>query len=455
MKRLNAKSLLERQLKKEGLSEDVLPKDLTEWKSILARVTKTYQEYDEARMSSENVLEVTLREIDKRSIEFERVTQAKLNLAVERQAEAEIYARYILESIQQGVWGLNLAGEVTFINGAAIRILGYSTAREVLGQPIHKLVQHTQVDGSPYPRERSPIYDSFINKKIHHVEGEVFWRKNGTSFPVNYFSAPIFVSGQCVGSVVSFEDLTEYVAMQADIENKRRQAIQNSKLTALGELAAGIAHEINNPLTIISSVAGLLPKCLNDPEKLKSRAESIEKSCTRIAKIVSGLKKFSRSGDSLEMKPHKFADIGKEVLVLSELKTKRENTAITFSCNTEAEIFCNDVEIEQVLINLINNAVDAIRDKAERWIKIAAREENGSVVVSVTDSGNGIPEKVQKRLFEPFFTTKEVGKGTGLGLSISRGILEDHKATIQILNDSPHTCFEIRFPKHQASERAA
>jgi signal transduction histidine kinase len=105
------------------------------------------------------------------------------------------------------------------------------------------------------------------------------------------------------------------------------------------------------------------------------------------------------------------------------------------------------VEIEQVVINLINNAIDAVKERAEKWVKVEVLDDDQSVVFRVTDSGLGISEAVQNKIFDPFFTTKPVGEGTGLGLSITKGILDQHKATIAIVPHVPNTCFEIRFQK--------
>jgi C4-dicarboxylate-specific signal transduction histidine kinase len=110
-------------------------------------------------------------------------------------------------------------------------------------------------------------------------------------------------------------------------------------------------------------------------------------------------------------------------------------------------IHCNEIEVEQVIVNLINNALDAIKTKIDKWIKISIYEEANQVVLRVMDSGKGIPEEVRQNLFDPFFTTKQTGEGTGLGLSISKGIIDEHKATITVLDNCPNTCFEIRFPQ--------
>jgi hypothetical protein len=138
--------------------------------------------------------------------------------------------------------------------------------------------------------------------------------------------------------------------------------------------------------------------------------------------------------------------ISKEVLLLTDAKSKQHSVPVTLDCNTHASILCDEVEIEQVLVNLVNNSVDAIKSNQDKWIKVKIFEEGTFVVLTVTDSGTGIPDHIRNKLFEPFFTTKKVGEGTGLGLSITKGILDEHKATISLVSNSPNTCFELKFP---------
>ena len=160
------------------------------------------------------------------------------------------------------------------------------------------------------------------------------------------------------------------------------------------------------------------------------------------------LKKFSRTDDKTNFALHGLSDIANEVAVLTAAKSKRHNTPMTIDCKSQAFILCDDVEIEQVLVNLVNNSIDAVKTAShERWVKVSIFDEDSSVVLQVMDSGPGIPENVRNKLFDPFFTTKEVGKGTGLGLSISKGILDEHSATINVVANCPNTCFEIRFRK--------
>ena len=197
------------------------------------------------------------------------------------------------------------------------------------------------------------------------------------------------------------------------------------------------------------------PKFATNPEKFARKIEAIERASSRIGKIVGGLKQFSRSSGKLEYKQCLLSEIVQEALVLTEAKSKLNDILVNFDFYSESPILCDQVEIEQVLINLLNNGIDAVKKQDVRWVRIEITEDSQSVVLRVIDSGSGIPENVRARLFDPFFTTKAVGEGTGLGLSITKGILDEHKASISVLADRPNTCFEIRFPRVESMKNAA
>jgi PAS domain S-box-containing protein len=242
-------------------------------------------------------------------------------------------------------------------------------------------------------------------------------------------------------------DRTNEKNLEMILEKERAKSLHSAKLASLGEMSAGIAHEINNPLAIISGSLSILEKHATNPEKFRSKIDTIKKATERISKIINGLRKFSRSTDVKEYKAHSIAQLVKDVMVLSETKSKRHEAPIEFEQLCDAKIHCDEIEIEQVLVNLVSNAIDAVKDKQERWVKIRLHEANNEVVLQVIDSGRGIPESIADKIFQPFFTTKAVGEGTGLGLSITKGILDEHKAKIFLNKDWPNTCMEIRFPK--------
>jgi signal transduction histidine kinase len=238
------------------------------------------------------------------------------------------------------------------------------------------------------------------------------------------------------------------------LEMVRAKMIASSKMASLGEMAAGIAHEINNPLAIIVAKGEFLKEFINsdtlDKDMLNNLSDKICETALRIAKIISGLRTFSRDASSDPYKDTLVEKILQDSFSLCKEKLKFHHVEIEFpKVEDGLTVECRSVQIVQVIVNLINNAYDAIAEYEEKWIKINFEDHGENVSVAVIDSGKGIPEEVRDKLMEPFFTTKEVGKGTGLGLSISRGIIEDHNGKFYIDADHENTRFVISLPKHQ------
>jgi C4-dicarboxylate-specific signal transduction histidine kinase len=190
-----------------------------------------------------------------------------------------------------------------------------------------------------------------------------------------------------------------------------------------------------------------LERVKNDPEKFAAKVNSVKDAVGRISKIVQGLRKFGKNTTESVQKFTPAADVVRESLVLTEPRAKLFFVNLDVQLQTGAKILCDEVELNQVLVNLINNGIDAARELPEKWVKLILFEEEAEVIFQVRDSGVGLTVQVQQKLFQPFFTTKEVGQGTGLGLSVSKGILDQHRADIDYKLIDGHTCFEVRFPK--------
>jgi PAS domain S-box-containing protein len=304
-------------------------------------------------------------------------------------------------------------------------------------QMCKNILEKSAYDGKPY-RARF---------RILFPDGKIVWLEGFGETKKNRNQQVTALSGTC-------QDITELILAEEKAKEERLKAIQNSKLASLGEMSAGIAHEINNPLAIITGSVWSLPELVASPEKFNSKLISIEKASERIAKIVGGLRRFSRSSEKKEYQNHSIKSIITEAIVITGAKSRKNSVEIMVECQDDPNVFCDDIEIEQVMVNLINNGIDAVSEKSERWIKIKIFEDLNQVFLLVSDSGTGISSEIQKKLFQPFFTTKEVGKGTGLGLSIVKGILDEHKASIELIVDSPNTCFEIKFPKPKGKNAA-
>ena len=261
------------------------------------------------------------------------------------------------------------------------------------------------------------------------------------------------------------------IAVCHDVEDERRaQAtlleqqvmLQNSaKMAALGTMAGGIAHEINNPLAIISGKMQMLRAQIRsksiDVQALETGFDKVIQTVDRIAKIITGMRQISRDGTKDPFQLKRVNALIEEVVPVIETAVRAHGIELRVtSVASEVEISCRIVEISQILVNLVSNAADAITAQpGPRWIEISAFDEATAVVITVTDSGPGIPPDLREKIMQPFFTTKGVGKGTGVGLSISQAIAEAHGGRIQIDTRCPNTRFRLELPRPAERTKAA
>jgi two-component system NtrC family sensor kinase len=248
-----------------------------------------------------------------------------------------------------------------------------------------------------------------------------------------------------VAQAEALESLVQERTQELDLQ--RAKAFQSAKMATLGEMSGGIAHEINNPLTIIGMSAESIKKHVNLPsvDKLKilTNVERIEKTVGRISKIVKGMRAFSRNAESDPQVLTSVNQIIENTLNLCEETLKMKNVTLRWSPNDDYSVYCREVEITQALLNLIQNAIDAVKDMEKREIHIYTEIKQGVVKIAVEDSGEGIPLDLQAKIMNPFFTTKEIGKGTGLGLFISLGLVESNGGKLYLDRESKQTKFVI------------
>lgn len=253
------------------------------------------------------------------------------------------------------------------------------------------------------------------------------------------------------------EERTEELKKSQEMVTAQQQSLVfASKMSALGEMAGGIAHEINTPLAVIQLRTDQINHMLEcdpvDLTKLKGSVESIDTTVKRITKTINGLRSFSRDSRNDPPVICTLTKIVEDSLSLCIEKIKNKGISVEYDKNCEISVLCNQTELTQVILNLLSNSVDAIEDLEKKWIKIDFKENGEWVEFIHTDSGSGVPDNIKEKIMQPFFTTKETGKGTGLGLSISQGIIKNHLGRLVLDDQCENTCFIVSIPKNFLGE---
>ena len=264
----------------------------------------------------------------------------------------------------------------------------------------------------------------------------------------------LMLQGQANRKLASLVELKtrDLEIQQRTVAEQQAIMAASAKLSSLGEMAGGIAHEIKNPLAMIygraRNLIRLLEKSPDKTDQIRVFAADIAKNCDRIEKIVNGLSTFSRDGSNDPMEAHALERILDDSLDLCRERLRSDGIALRQGNIMAGHLVeCQAVQIAQVIVNLINNAVDAVQQLPDKWIELELREGPGIVALAITDSGAGIAQAILEKIMIPFFTTKPIGKGTGIGLSISKFIIEKHGGRLYYDRTSPNTKFVIELPK--------
>lgn len=237
---------------------------------------------------------------------------------------------------------------------------------------------------------------------------------------------------------------------QKQIRLQQGELIHTSNLKALGEMAGGIAHEINNPLQTLSLQSRALRSSFTDmkslPPVVTEQLDTVESTITKIAKLVKGLRDLTRDVANDPVGYFFIKEALDDVMSVSSEKVKNLGITMEVRGDTDLAVHGHMVQVSQVLINLLNNSIDALANLESKWIVIDVKEIRTGVCLEITDSGPGIPKAIAEKLMLPFFTTKPPGKGTGLGLSISKSIIERNGGRFFLDTKAAHTKFVIELP---------
>lgn len=386
------------------------------------------------------------------------ITEQMKQQEQQRKLAAENVA--ILRSAKFSIITTDLVGTITGFNNEAERILGYSAA-EMIGKATPAIfhepneVVAAAADLTKELGVQVPVgFETFVYKAKLNKFDERQWtyiHKNGHRTQVKLSVTALYDSNGIIHGFMGIaKDITEELKLQEQLDLEKAKSTHNARLASLGEMSAGVAHEINNPLAMISSLSRNLIKHVNDLEEIQDRSDKIQMAVSKIEKIVNGLRRFSRSSPSLDFQSVAIDEVIDDVMMIVENKALKDQVSIKIANTAKSPIFCDKVEIEQILVNLLGNAIDAVKNLSDRWVNINGFEDNGFLVIQIVDSGPGISKEIEEKLFQPFFTTKPVGEGTGLGLSISLGLVEHHKGTLILNRSFANTCFEVRLPIEKA-----
>jgi two-component system, NtrC family, sensor kinase len=365
----------------------------------------------------------------------------------QRAAELELLKEFnesIVESINVGLMAVDLDGRITRLNSALEEIVA-ADRDDVIGKNVEELFAEDFAD------------------TLRQVLGEAGWRliqtrqiyklhtttRAGRSLVLNIAIAPLWAdSEEQTGALVVFEDVTERLRLEDQLQ-------QREKLSSIGMLAAGVAHEVNTPLTGVSSYTQMLLNMLPQNDPKHALLEKVRRQADRATEIVNNLLNFSRTGSAAEFTSLDIHRVLDDTLQLLEPQLRRGQIEIVRQYDEQLpQVHGNSVKLQQVFTNLILNARDSIANGNGRIVLATHNGEEDSLTVEVADNGVGIDPDDVAKIYDPFFTTKGVGRGTGLGLAVTYGIVQEHSGHISV-NSTPGlgTTFRITLPTRDPRTR--
>jgi PAS domain S-box-containing protein len=403
------------------LLETLLPYVASEMQ-ILASNVATRELLDQTQAQAQE-LAASAQQLEARRDELES-SQAIL-------AQTEERTRLILGSVNEGIWGLSAEGKTIFVNAAAGTMLGYSE-EELTAASMHELIQHSHADGSAFPVDQCNMYLSLKDGVARKVDDEVFWRKDGTFFQVEYDTTPIYKEGMLAGIVVVFRDITERkLAEKAILEAKE---IAEDATKAKSDFLANMSHEIRTPMNAIIGMSHLaLQTDLNT--KQRNYIEKVSSASKNLLGIINDILDFSKieAGKmSMETVDFHLEDVLEHLADLSVIKAQDKGLELLFDLSTDVPTALqgDPLRLGQVVINLVNNAIK-FTDEGEVTVRVRNMGETSEGVrlrFEIQDTGIGLTEAQRNKLFSAFAqadssTSRKYG-GTGLGLTISKKLVE-------------------------------
>ncbi|RMH09234.1 MAG: PAS domain-containing protein [Nitrospirae bacterium] len=386
------------------------------------------------------------------------------------------YHELILQAVGNGIVGVDCDGYILFVNQAAISLL-HCQAEEMVGHPVHAILRHRCPLSSAEEfqgGEACPIVDSLRHGVVRHVMDDTFERRQDGPFPVEFVSTPIWEHGQIVGAVVTFSDLTDRRRLEQEVlrytmkleeeidrrTNRIRELEQRrmevEKLAALAQIAAGVAHEINNPLAGIKNSFHLVKQAIPTTHRYYEYVGRIEKEIDRISAIIRRMYQLYRP-DPAALTCVRVEELFRDVVLMMGQSLKTYQISIVLDVPpTFPPVWVPVRDITQVLCNLVQNAIQA--SPPGETVRLAAEMADRNIRFIVSDRGPGIPPHVLPHIFEPFFTTKMGGTqgGMGLGLAVSRSLVEASGGRLEVhTGEQEGTTFAVVLPAEATLRESA
>lgn len=360
--------------------------------------------------------------------------------------ESNEFLNRLLNSMVGVVVAADMEGKILFVNQSAKRVLGFEP-EELVGKFLTSLAPPKDLRNARRLLERNRGQVQGIRTKV--------MTKSGDEVPVRLNSSYVYRDGVPVASVGIFTDLREKLKMEDHLVQARMQVVHSEKLARLGRMAAGIAHELNNPLTGITVYAELLKDSLPMDHPAQSDLNFIIEDAERCRDIVRGLLEYSRQGE-LRVEEGDLSEVVEEAFNLIRDNSVFLHVEVVRNYSKEPLLIQGDSKLlRQVFINLLMNAVDAMEGRGILTVTTYLDDE-GYRCAEVSDTGGGIDAEHLRKVFDPFFTTKAVGKGTGLGLSVAYGVATRHGGEISVKSTGPRgTTFLVRLPAEAPGELLA
>ena len=394
-----------------------------------------YPIFEEGRVSAVAVVDVDLADLYGLEMDLRR---------------SNAFLNNLLMSSVDGIIASDMRGKIVIFNEAAAEISGFSVEEAVGGLHITKV----------YPGDGAREIMRLLRSEEHGGRGKLksymvdCLRKDGSRVPIRLSASIVYEGEREMGSVGFFTDQREKLRMQHELQETQIKLLQAEKMASLGKLAAGVAHQLNNPLGGIMLYSQLLLEDCPPDDPARADLVRIAVDTERCRDIVRELLEFARQTRQ-EIRPCDINRTLSQTLFLLENQEIFQNIEIVKDLDEDLPQVPADVQqLNHVLMNIILNAAEAMEGQGRLIVRTARSDDGPWAVIRIRDTGCGIPVDVLPHIFEPFYTTKEEGKGTGLGLSMAYGIIENHKGRIAVESDYGRGSeFTIHLPFGEKEER--